>query len=136
MTKSKIIPFLTFPSTAEEAMAFYEASFPNSKITRLVRYDENVPNASAEMVGKVLNGSLELQGQELYFMDMEPENAPAFSWATSLYMNCEAESEFDTIFNNLSKEGVVMMGPEPVLNFRKVTWVTDKYGVTWQLVWE
>lgn len=136
MAESKITPFLTFPAKAEEAMAFYEASFPNTKITRLVRYDENIPNTPPEMIGKVLNGSLDLNGQELLFMDMDTANAPAFSWATSLYVACEEEADFDTIFSSLSKEGTVMMGPEPVLNLRKVAWVTDKYGVTWQLVWE
>ncbi|WP_212647232.1 VOC family protein [Candidatus Enterococcus clewellii] len=136
MASSKIIPFLTFPATAEEAMTFYEESFPNAKITHLVRYDEQVPNTSSEMIGKVLNGGLSFQGQELFFMDMDPEAAPAFSWATSLYIKCVDESEFDVIFNHLSKEGTVMMGPEPILDLRKVSWVTDKYGVTWQLVWE
>ncbi|MGL4694673.1 VOC family protein [Enterococcus larvae] len=136
MAQSKIIPFLTFPEKAEEAMKFYEASFPNAKITRLVRYDENVPNVSPELIGKVLNGSLDLQGQEILFMDMDTANAPAFSWAMSIYVNCEDESEFDAVFGSLSTEGTVMMGPEPVMNLRKVAWVTDKYGVTWQLIWE
>jgi predicted 3-demethylubiquinone-9 3-methyltransferase (glyoxalase superfamily) len=74
-------------------------------------------------------------GQQIMFLDIEATaHAPAFSWATSFYLDCETEAEFDTIFAALSKEGTVMMGPEPVLHFRKVAWVTDKFGVTWQPV--
>jgi len=27
------------------------------------------------------------------------------------------------------------MGPEPIMNLRKVAWVTDRFNITWQLVW-
>jgi len=30
----------------------------------------------------------------------------------------------------------VMMGPEPIGALRKVAWVTDKFEVTWQPVWQ
>ena len=40
------------------------------------------------------------------------------------------------IFGRLSEGGLIMMGPEPVLEFKKVAWVTDKYNFTWQLVWK
>jgi len=62
--------------------------------------------------------------------------APAFSWATSLLINCRDEREFDAIFGALSQDGTVMMDPEPVMDMRKAAWLTDKFGVTWQLVWE
>ncbi|MBC8922950.1 VOC family protein, partial [Escherichia coli] len=45
----------------------------------------------------------------------------------------DTEDEFDTLFEKLAKEGTVMMGPEAVEALRKVAWVTDKYGITWQL---
>ena len=28
-----------------------------------------------------------------------------------------------------------MMGPEAVPPMRKVAWITDQFGLTWQLVW-
>lgn len=131
----EITTFLTLPATSEDAMNFYEASFPKAQIKRITRYTENVPNASKKMIGKVLNGELEIEGQSIYFMDMLPEQSPELSWAISIYSECSTEDEFDTIFSNLSKEGTVMMGPEPIINLRKVAWVTDKFNVTWQLVW-
>ena len=69
-------------------------------------------------------------------MDMEAEHAVPFSWATSVYIDCPTEELFDELFAKLTVNGMVMMGPEPVLQFRKVAWVTDQFGVTWQLVWE
>lgn len=131
----KMTLFLTLPATSEEAMKFYETCFPNTKIKNITRYTENVPNSSKEMIGKVLNGELEIQGQTLYFLDMQPGQSPEINWATSIYLECSSENEFDTIFAKISKEGKVMMGPEPIMNLRKVAWVTDKFSVTWQLVW-
>ena len=46
------------------------------------------------------------------------------------------DKRFDFLFNELSAEGTVIMGPEPVMQLRLVSWLTDKFGVTWQLVWE
>lgn len=49
------------------------------------------------------------------------------------FIFADTEDEFDTLFEKLAKEGTVMMGPEAVEALRKVAWVTDKYGITWQL---
>jgi len=84
----------------------------------------------------VLNGTFELLGQRYMAMDMAPGNAPDFAWSTSLLVMCEDEAEFDALFKGLSAGGNVMMGPEQVMDLRKVAWVTDKFGVTWQLVWQ
>jgi predicted 3-demethylubiquinone-9 3-methyltransferase (glyoxalase superfamily) len=69
-------------------------------------------------------------------MDMEKAYSVPFSWATSFLANLDDEQEFDRLFGLLAAGGVIMMGPESVMHLRKVAWVTDKFGVTWQLVWE
>ena len=130
-SNEKIIPFLTFCGTAEEAMNYYVSVFPNSKVISLT----HISKEDRGEEGKVLTGIIELKGQQFMVMDMEKEYCPAFTWAISLYIDCRDEEEFDMLFTKLSDGGVVMMGPEAILNLRKVAWVTDKFGVTWQLVW-
>jgi predicted 3-demethylubiquinone-9 3-methyltransferase (glyoxalase superfamily) len=127
--------FLTMPETAEPAMNFYTEVFTDTKINRIERIPAGMPYTPEHMTGKVLNGELSLQGEIIYFMDMDTEQAPELSWGVSLYVDFETETEFDQAFDALSENGNVMMGPEPVANFRKVAWVVDKFGVTWQLVW-
>ena len=125
--------FLTFNGNAEEALRFYETILPNAKIESLTLFEKDAPNGDE---GKVLNGLLSFGGQRIMFMDMMSEYpVPAFTYSTSLMVNCISEAEFDAIFEALAKEGAVMMGPESVEGLRKVAWVTDKFGVTWQPVW-
>lgn len=131
----KVYSFLTFNGNAEEVVNFYTEIIPNSRIVSIVRIGESDRGET----GKILNCIFELSGQTYIAMDMEKNYAPAFNWAFSLYYECSDEAEFDTIFNELSKNGTIIMGPEPVatetIKIRKATWVTDRFGVTWQLVW-
>lgn len=129
--KTPIIPFLTFGGNAEEAMNFYLETFPEATVKGLAKYgkDERLPE------GQILNATISLMGNEIMVMDIEKDYAVPFSWATSFFIGFQDEKEFDELFTKLSDNGFVMMGPEPVLHLRKVAWVTDKFGVTWQLVW-
>lgn len=130
----RMTTFLTFNGNAQEAMVFYESVFPDAKINTLVYFEENAPET---LVGKVFDGRMKIFGTELLFLDMPPEYpTPGFTWSTSLLLNCKDEKEFDYIFNKLSKDGNVMMGPEPVNDIRKGAWVTDRFGVTWQIIWK
>ena len=127
----KLMPFLTFPGKAEEAMIYYKKVF-GAEIESVTYFEADQPGD----VGKVLNGIMDFDGMKLLFMDMSTAYpTPAFSWATSLFLTFPDEPSFDRAFAGISAEGTVMMGPEPVNEIRKCAWVTDKFGVTWQLVW-
>lgn len=130
--QSGVIPFMTFSGSAEEAMDFYVSIFPNSKVLSRNKYGENMGGVP----GTLINGTFEVRGQTMMVMDMAPEQAPDFSWMTSFFLGFETESEFDHAFEQLAKGGLVMMGPEPIMNLRKVAWITDQFQITWQLVWE
>lgn len=130
--KNKLSTFLTFKGNAEEAMNFYVSLFPNeAKIHSLVKFEEGQNGP----LGKVLNGTFEIKGHSLMVMDMDPQYPPDFSWAMSLLILCNDEAQFNSLFSSLSNKGSVMMGPEAVPPMRKVAWITDQFGLTWQLVW-
>jgi predicted 3-demethylubiquinone-9 3-methyltransferase (glyoxalase superfamily) len=132
-TNQKIIPFLTFPGNAEEAMNFYATVLPGAKIESIVRFEKGQRGDE----GKVMNGKLSFMEHKIMFLDMEAAYpCPPFSWSASFYVNCKDEAEFDSLFNGLAQDGVVMMKEEPFMQFRKVAWVTDMYGVAWQPVLE
>jgi predicted 3-demethylubiquinone-9 3-methyltransferase (glyoxalase superfamily) len=132
-TNKGIMPFLTFHGNAEEAMNFYASTLPGARIESIVYFEKGGRGDE----GKVMTGLLSFKGQKCMFMDMNAEyDCPAFSWSMSLYLDCKDEAEFDAIFNGLAQDGVVMMKEEPFMQFRKVAWVTDKFGVTWQPVLE
>ena len=129
--KHRITPFLTFHGNAEEAIRFYQTVFPDGSIESIVRFEKGGRGDE----GKVMTGILSAMGQQFMFMDMNAEyDCPAFSWATSFYLEFSDEAEFDSVFGALAQDGFVMMEEAPFMQFRKVAWVTDKYGVTWQPV--
>ena len=128
---SKITPFLTFHGNAEDAMNYYVSILPDCKIESVV-YFEDGGRGDPE---KVMTGVLSVMGQQFMFMDMNAEyDCPVFSWSTSFYLQCKDEAEFDSIFDGFAKDGLVMMKEDNFMQFKKVAWVTDKYGITWQPV--
>jgi predicted 3-demethylubiquinone-9 3-methyltransferase (glyoxalase superfamily) len=127
----RLVPYLSFQGRAEEAMNFYAEILPDAKIESLIRFEKGERGDE----GKVLFGELSFFGQKIMFLDIEVGvECPKFSWATSFYLECRDEGEFDAVFAGLAQDGIVMMGPESILHFRKVAWVTDKFGVAWQPV--
>lgn len=125
-----VTTFLTFPGNAEEAVKSYLEIFRDSELISLDRFQEGMQG----IPGTVLTAAFRINGTTLLAMDMDEKYVPAFNWATSLYTEFQDEGEFDKVFAELSKDGTVLMGPERVLDIRKATWVTDRYGVTWQLI--
>ncbi|ENR6337789.1 VOC family protein [Listeria monocytogenes] len=126
----RISTFFTFNGNGEEAFNFYLDTFPDAKKVGLTYFTK--PEQGGD-IGKVLNATFEMKGVSFMIMDMTNNASPDFSWATTTLYFADTEDEFDTLFEKLAKEGTVMMGPEAVEALRKVAWVTDKYGITWQL---
>lgn len=114
----KITPFLWFDSQAEEAMNFYVSIFKNSKAGKVTRYGEN----GLRPKGTVMTASFQLEGQEFVALNGGPKYQ--FTPAISFAVNCETQQEVDELWDKLS------VGSQ----FQQCGWLTDKFGVCWQIV--
>jgi two-component system sensor histidine kinase QseC len=115
----KIAPCLWFNGKAEEAARFYVSVFKRSKIVNVSRYGDTGPGKK----GDALMVTFRLEGQEFFILN----GGPGFehSWAMSLYAHCKDQKEVDALWRKLLKGG----GKES-----RCGWLTDKYGVSWQIV--
>jgi predicted 3-demethylubiquinone-9 3-methyltransferase (glyoxalase superfamily) len=111
---STVTPFLMFNDQLESAIAFYTATFPDSRIMNVARTGEDGPVASAEFV---------IGGQR--FMGYNGGSYFSFSEGFSLYVDCADQAEVDEYWEKL-----VAAGATPTA----CGWIKDPFGVTWQIV--
>jgi predicted 3-demethylubiquinone-9 3-methyltransferase (glyoxalase superfamily) len=121
----KIIPSLLFTGeqtgNAEEAMQFYAAVFPDSRVGAVSYYGAH---QAPDKEGTVMYGELTLLGQRLAAMDSAQNHDFGFSEAVSLMVECATQDEIDTYWEKLSA----------VPDAEACGWLKDKYGVSWQIV--
>ncbi len=127
---SSIKPFLMFQNNdAEAAMSFYVSLFPDSEIIDIVRYGPG--EAGAE--GSVHTATFSIAGQKVMCIDSPVKHAFNFTPSFSFFIDCSSEEEQNRLVTGLSEGGAVLM---PLGNYgfsRQFAWVSDKYGVSWQL---
>jgi predicted 3-demethylubiquinone-9 3-methyltransferase (glyoxalase superfamily) len=114
----RISTCLWFDDQAEEAAAFYVGLFPNSRIVDTKYYLEGTPRPA----GSVLTVQFTLDGAECVALNGGPHFK--FSPAMSLVANCDTQDEVDTLWRKLSEGG----------QEGRCGWLTDRYGVSWQVV--
>ena len=118
----KITPFLWFDNQAEEAAKFYASVFENSKVGRILRYDEASAKAAGGAVGSVLTIEFEIGGQKFTALNGGPEFK--FNESISFVVNCETQNEVNYFWEKLMADG----GQES-----QCGWLKDKFGVSWQI---
>ena len=125
----KIKTFLMFEGRCEQAMNFYVSLFAGAAITGVRRYGSEGPGKE----GSVMQATFSLAGQTFMCIDSPVKHEFTFTPAMSLFVDCADEPEIDTLFAKLSEGGQVLMplGQYPFAS--KFGWVSDQFGVSWQL---
>ena len=118
----RITPFLWFENQAEEAANFYASIFKRSRVGSIARYGEAGAKAAGRPEGTVMTVAFELDGQEFVALNGGPQFT--FSPAISFVVNCQTQQEIDEFWQRLSQGGKEV----------QCGWLTDKYGVSWQVV--
>jgi len=115
---SNVTPFLWFHSDAEDAVAFYTRLFPASEVIRTAYYGDEHP----QLAGQVMTIDFSLNGQSFTALNGGPHYN--FTPAVSFVIHCATDEEIDHYWDAFAEGGETMM----------CGWVTDRFGVTWQVV--
>jgi predicted 3-demethylubiquinone-9 3-methyltransferase (glyoxalase superfamily) len=126
----KITTFLMFEGRAEEAMSFYISLFPDSEVRSITRYGAEGPGPA----GTVQHAVFALGGQQFMCIDSFVTHAFGFTPAMSLHVACETEAEIDALFAALLDGGQVLMPLDAYPFARRYGWLSDRFGVSWQLM--
>ena len=120
----RITPCLWFDDQAEEAVDFYTAIFPNSRIVRTARYGEAGREIHGRPAGSVMVVAFELDGQAFTALNGGP--VFRFNEAISLQVHCDTQADVDYYWERLSQGGDEKA--------QQCGWLKDRYGVSWQIV--
>ena len=116
----KITPFLWYAKEAEEAAAFYAATFPDSRVVRVTAMPSESPSGPPGS-GKIVE--FVLFGQPFTAMSAGPLDP--FNHAISFVVSCDDQAEVDRYWNALLANGGVA---------EQCGWLKDRYGLSWQIV--
>lgn len=126
--------FLTFVGDnfgkAEEAVRFYTSLFADGDLRTIQYFKKDEPGGEE---GAVKHCSFRMGGQDYMAIDSSMAHGFSFSPAISILVRCETMEEIDTLYAQLSDGGHAMM---PIGNYgfsERFAWVSDRYGVSWQL---
>jgi predicted 3-demethylubiquinone-9 3-methyltransferase (glyoxalase superfamily) len=118
-----------FEGKAEEAMNFYTSLFQQSEIISIKRFGPEGPGEE----GKVFQARFSLNGQKYMCIDSYVKHNFTFTPSISLFVTCDTEEEINDLYEKLSQDGGVLMPLNQYPFSKKFGWVSDKFGVTWQL---
>jgi len=118
----KIVTFFWFEDKAKEAVDLYVSLFEDAKIVNTTYLTESVAKEAGKKAGDISTIDFELNGQNFTALNGGPYYK--FSEAISIAVNCKDQAEIDKLWDALSEGGKVL----------SCGWVTDKFGVTWQIM--
>ena len=110
--------FCGFRARREEESGFYTSIFKKSKLGKISYYGEEFP----ALKGKAMTVEFKLEGQD--FIALNGDADFQFTPAISFFVLCKTQKEVDHFWDKLSKGGKEI----------QCGWVTDKFGLTWQIV--
>ena len=124
----KATPFLMFQGEGHQALAHYRETFPDFELLALGEHP-----ASGAQAGQIYSCHVRIGGLEIRLFDSAPVHAFSFTPSVSFFVEVDDEAQLRAIADKLSDGGMIMM---PIDNYgfsTLFTWVSDRFGVSWQL---
>ncbi|MGG0409215.1 VOC family protein [Peribacillus simplex] len=83
--------------------------------------------------GSVMQATFTLKDQEFMCIDSNVKHQFTFTPSFSIFLTCDSEEEIDGLYSSLTDGGQVLMPLGDYSFSKKLGWVSDKFGVSWQL---
>jgi predicted 3-demethylubiquinone-9 3-methyltransferase (glyoxalase superfamily) len=115
--------------TAQAALDLYFATLPDSRMVRVERYAKG----EGGPVGTIKVAVFTLCGREFLCSDSPIEHGFSFTPSSSVFVDFDSAAELERVFGILSEGGAVLM---PLNNYgfsQRFGWLSDRFGVSWQL---
>jgi len=125
----KVATFLMFEGVAEEAMMFYTSLFEDAEIVAITRYGAD----GGGVEGTVQYATFSLAGQHFMCIYSTEMHEFSFTPSISLYVQCDTEKEIEHLNAVLAERGRALMPLGSYGFSAKFGWVSDRFGVSWQL---
>lgn len=127
---TKATPFLMFQGgAAQSALDLYLATFPDSRVLHVERYAAGDPGPE----GTIKVARFEVCGQSFMCSDSPVKHDFDFTPSSSIFVEFDAVEVLDRIFAVLAEGGRVYMPLGDYGFSRRFGWVSDRFGVSWQL---
>jgi predicted 3-demethylubiquinone-9 3-methyltransferase (glyoxalase superfamily) len=123
----KAVPFLMFQGDAKPALALWQEAFPELEVLEMKEY------AEGDQIGQIARARMRLGGNEWRVFDSPPVHSFSFTPASSFFVDCDDEGHLHSVAAKLGEGGEVMMAIGEYGFSRLFTWLSDRFGVTWQL---
>ncbi len=127
----KITPHIWYDKDAKAAAQLYTSIFPDSKITN-INTIHDTPSGDCDIV------SFDIMGYSMMSISAGPffKPTPSISFMVNFdpSQDPEAVKRIDGIWEKLLDGGTVLMPLSSYPFSKRYGWVSDKYGVSWQLI--
>jgi PhnB protein len=127
----QIVPHLGFKGDCEAAFKFYEECF-GGQIGAIFRYGGSpaANEAPADWSDKIMHGNLTVGGLALMGADVTPERYEEPK-GFSLSIQIKSTDEAERIFQQLAKDGRVVMPLEKTFWAARFGMLVDRFGIPW-----
>ncbi len=130
--------FINFDGNCREAGEFYAKVF-NSEVKGIMTYGEAPPDpnftVAEEQKNKIMYADIQIGDMTVMLMDVLPDMGYVKGNNISPTLNTNDKDEIVRIFNALKEGGTVEQEPTTTFFSELYCMVTDKFGVSWQLLY-
>jgi PhnB protein len=129
----RINPYLSFKGDCEAAFTLYERCF-GGQPAAIIRYAGSpmADQVPADWQDKVMHGNVTVGDQILMGADVAPDSYEAPK-GFSLSIQIKSTADAERIFQELAKDGKVLLALEETFWAARFGMVVDRFGIPWSI---